>query len=102
MAIDASVPVQPISQHHLEGIDILREIRSPFMHSVMDLDLAERAERALRATGYPPLRTIELAVHDLRVTLRGRVPSYHMKQMARAGILGIPGVAEVRNEVDVA
>jgi len=102
MAIDASVPVQPTGQHILEATDAIQETISPLMRSVIDLDLAERVGRALHASGYPPLWTIEPSVHNLRVTLRGRVPSYYMKQKAQTVVLGIPGVREVCNEVDVA
>ncbi len=102
MAIDASVPAQPTGQHILEATDALRETVSPLMLSVIDIDLAERVGRALRATGYPPLWCIEPAVRELRVTLRGQVPSYYMKQKAQTVVLGIPGVREVCNDVDVA
>jgi osmotically-inducible protein OsmY len=63
--------------------------------------LAERVERALRATGYPALRTIDVSVRGRLVVLQGRVPSYYMKQMAQAIAMAIPAVQELRNDVDV-
>jgi osmotically-inducible protein OsmY len=66
-----------------------------------DLCLAERVERALRATGYPCLRAVEVAVCGRLVVLRGRVPSYYMKQLAQAAALDVEGVPELRNDVEV-
>jgi osmotically-inducible protein OsmY len=66
-----------------------------------DLRLAERVERAVRATGYPSLRAIEVAACERLVILRGRVPSYYMKQMAQATAVAVPGVCELRNDLDV-
>ena len=66
-----------------------------------DLCLAERVERALRATGYGPLRGIEVTVHARLVILDGRVPSYYLKQVAQTSALAVPGVRRVRNDLDV-
>jgi osmotically-inducible protein OsmY len=67
----------------------------------LDNGLAERVERALRATGYSPLRAIKVSIHSQFVILRGRVPSYYMKQLAQATVLDVPGVRELRNDVQV-
>jgi osmotically-inducible protein OsmY len=67
-----------------------------------DLGLAERVERALRATGYGPLRGVEVAVHARYVILGGRVPSYYLKQVAQATALTVSGARHVRNDLDVA
>jgi osmotically-inducible protein OsmY len=69
--------------------------------SLEDLHLAERVERALRATGYGPLRGIEVVAHVRVVTLAGRVPSYYLKQVAQAIALSVPGVDQVRNDLEV-
>jgi osmotically-inducible protein OsmY len=66
-----------------------------------DLCLAERVERALRATGYGPLRGIEVTVHARLVILGGRVPSYYLKQVAQTTALAVPGARQVRNDLDV-
>jgi len=55
----------------------------------------------LRATGYLPLRDLEIFAAEGFVTLRGRVPSYYLKQVAQAAVLALPGVDAVRNELDV-
>ena len=68
---------------------------------VEELDLAERVGRALRATGYDPLRDIEVTVHERLVILRGRAPSYYLKQVAQATALTVPGVDRARNDLEV-
>jgi osmotically-inducible protein OsmY len=67
-----------------------------------ELRLEERVGRALRATGYPPLRATDVAVREGLVILRGRVPSYYLKQIAQATVLAVPGVQELCNDLDVA
>jgi osmotically-inducible protein OsmY len=66
-----------------------------------DLRLAERVERTLRATGYGPLRCIEVAVRARLVILTGRVPSYYLKQIAQTVALAVPGTHHVRNDLEV-
>jgi osmotically-inducible protein OsmY len=66
-----------------------------------DLRLAERVECALRATGYTPLRAIQVAVQARLVRLAGRVPSYYLKQVAQTTALAAPGAHQVRNDLDV-
>ena len=63
--------------------------------------LAERVERALRATGYGPLRGVEVTVHARYVILGGRVPSYYLKQVAQTTALAVPGVRHLRDDLDV-
>jgi osmotically-inducible protein OsmY len=63
--------------------------------------LAERVARALRATGYPALRAVEVSAHGGLIVLHGRVPSYYLKQLAQAGALTVPGVQELRNDLEV-
>jgi osmotically-inducible protein OsmY len=45
---------------------------------------------------------IEVTVCDRRVLLRGQVPSYFLKQIAQAVALAVPGVRELRNDLEVA
>jgi osmotically-inducible protein OsmY len=69
--------------------------------SLEDLPLAERGERALRATGYAPLRGVKVTALGQMVILGGRVPSYYLKQVAQATALSLPGVGQVRNDLEV-
>jgi hypothetical protein len=66
-----------------------------------DLRRAEQVERALRATGYPTLRHIQATVGGPLVLLRGRVPSYYLKQLAQEAARGVAEGREVRNEIQV-
>ena len=69
--------------------------------SVVDLDLAARVGCALRGTGYAPLSGVEVTVHERLVILRGHVPSYHLKQVAQATALAVPGAQQVRDDLEV-
>jgi hypothetical protein len=57
--------------------------------------------RRLRATGYPVLRTIEVAYRDGVVVLRGRVPTYYCKQLAQSTLLADPLVEKILNLIEV-
>jgi osmotically-inducible protein OsmY len=75
-----------------------RPTRSPASD---DRQLAERVERALRATGYGSLTEVAVAVHVRLVVPGGRVPSYYLKQVAQATALSVAGVERVRNDLKV-
>ncbi len=100
MANSAALLVLPCRRHgreakHADQAALLAA------QSLVDLCLAERIERALRATGYSPLRAVAVAVCGRLVILRGRVPSYYLKQLAQAAAMEVAGVGEVRNDVQV-
>ena len=63
--------------------------------------VAARVERALHGSGYVSLRNLDVSANRSIVRLRGRVSTYHLKQLAQAAALSVPGVREVRNEVEV-
>jgi osmotically-inducible protein OsmY len=84
-----------------EDTDSVRETAQLLAQSLEGLRLAERVERALRATGYMPLRGIEVIVQAQLVILAGRVPSYYLKQVAQATALAVPGAQQVRNDLEV-
>jgi osmotically-inducible protein OsmY len=73
---------------------------SPAAQTSEDRPVAVRVERAFRATGYLPLRAVEVAVQGRVVVLRGRVPSYYLKQIASA-VARAAGATELRNDLDV-
>ncbi len=66
-----------------------------------DLRMAEGVERAFRATGHRPLRAVQVSVCGRVVILQGRVPSDYLKQAAQAAALGVPGVEELHNDLEV-
>ena len=47
------------------------------------------------------MRDVEVTAQARFVVLRGRVPSYSLKQVARAIALAVHGVHEVNNHLDV-
>jgi osmotically-inducible protein OsmY len=71
------------------------------MNSNGDLLLAEGVARALRATGFSPLRQVTVAARDGSITLLGRVSSLFLKQMAQETARTVPGVLGVVNSLDV-
>jgi osmotically-inducible protein OsmY len=100
MAQPASIFVLPVCMHADEE-DALDATATVAREILEDLRLAECVERALRATGYRDLCDIEVFVSARVVHLVGRVPSYHMKQIAQVTALAVPGAHQVHNEVDV-
>lgn len=80
-------------------IELLKCVRSAL--ASRQPPLAERVGQALRATGYRPLHSLQVAINERRVILRGQVSSYYLKQMAQTAALALPEVQELRNEVKV-
>jgi osmotically-inducible protein OsmY len=101
MVRSADLLILPACERTGEKTDAARGTALLLRPSQEDLGLAERVERALRATGYGPLRGIEVTVHARLVILGGRVPSYYLKQLAQATALGVPGAHQVRNDLEV-
>jgi osmotically-inducible protein OsmY len=98
-SVDLAVPPSghPDEESRADAV----ESASALAQKVVDIDLAERVERALRISGYAPLRAIEVTVCAGVVILRGQVSSYHMKQLAQVIAMDVPVVRELRNDVEV-
>ena len=64
-------------------------------------EIAEIAQQVLRQSSYFELRDVSCDFSGGILTLRGRVPSYHLKQLAQASVADVPGVVEVHNRVEV-
>ena len=64
-------------------------------------EIAEIARQVLRQSSYFELRDVSCEFSGGILTLRGRVPSYHLKQLAQASVVDVPGVVEVHNRVEV-
>jgi osmotically-inducible protein OsmY len=101
MAQSSALVVLPSTQHEDAEGKASRLAALLVAQGLMDLCLAERVEQALRATGYPSLRAVKVSVCGGLVILQGRVPSYYLKQLAQATALDVPGVGELRNDVEV-
>jgi hypothetical protein len=72
---------------------------NPFVALVQDI--AEMAQAKLRRSSYFELRDVCCDFGGGILTLRGRVPSYHLKQLAQANVASVPGVVTVDNRVEV-
>ncbi|HWB10385.1 MAG TPA: BON domain-containing protein [Pirellulales bacterium] len=65
------------------------------------LGVAQAARDRLAESSYPALRALRLSFHEGVLTLRGRVPSYHMKQVAWKLVGELPGVEEFVDRLEV-
>ena len=66
-----------------------------------DFFLLDEIEQAIRSKGYQGLSNVEISVFYGVAFLRGRVSSFHMKQVAQTAARVVPGVYEIRNELNV-
>jgi osmotically-inducible protein OsmY len=57
--------------------------------------------RALDTTSHGWLHLVAVVTDGDVVVLRGRVPSFYLKQLAQAIVLAVPGVEGLRNELEV-
>ena len=60
------------------------------------------AQSRLRKSGYHELHFVSCEFHEGVLTLRGRVSSYHLKQLAQELIRQLDGAEEVNNRLEVA
>lgn len=63
--------------------------------------LRQEVTAALRNSGYPMLRYIHIATEGSAVILQGKVPNFHMKQLAQAVVIQTKGVGLIRNDLIV-
>ena len=75
---------------------------STVLNSVAALPMGPAAlEKNLRTSPYWSLRQLICDVERDRVTLRGTVPSYYLKQVAQTLALKAVGVGHVESDIDV-
>jgi osmotically-inducible protein OsmY len=60
------------------------------------------AENRLHQSAYSPLRRVTCQVHGQEITIRGRVPTYYLKQVAQSLLSGLDGIRTIDNRLDVA
>jgi hypothetical protein len=63
--------------------------------------LDHKVEERLRRSSYLAVRDISCLASDGVVTLRGRLPSYYLKQVAQELASGVAGVGHVVNRIEV-
>ena len=91
----------PTRQHPAEEQNAPQAAAPLLTQNLEDHRLAERVERALRATGHWALRMVRVSVNARVVSLGGRVSRFYLKQLAQATTLAIPGAHQIRNDLDV-
>lgn len=79
------------------------QILAPANHTISTPDqrLVQTIQLALDKSSYLQLRGLEVRVDQERVHVRGRLPSYYLKQLATHIISEVPGVQSVVDEIDV-
>ena len=64
--------------------------------------LLDEIRSRLRSSSHPRLRHVECEYHEGIVILRGRVPTYYLKQLAQSVVLSHSKVEELVNQIEVA
>lgn len=71
-------------------------------HAATDwVDIEEAARICLLMSPYRAIRRCSCTFEDGTLTLMGRVPTYHYKQLAQVAVSGVEGVRCIINEIDV-
>ena len=65
-------------------------------------DVVETARGRLRSSPYASLRNLTCDLEGCGLVLRGRLPSFHHKQLAQETVRRFAGVRHVINETEVA
>ena len=66
-----------------------------------ELDVLERVRVLMREAPYHCLKQVACDFHEGVLTLRGRVPSFYLKQIAQELVANLVGVEVLRNHLDV-
>jgi hypothetical protein len=64
-------------------------------------EVKKEAEDRLWHSPYLELRNVTCDLHEGVLTLRGRVPSYFLKQLAQTLLSGLDGISVLNNQLDV-
>jgi len=64
-------------------------------------NVRQLAEATLRASGHHFLKGVACEFHEGVLVLRGRVPSYYLKQVAQTVVRQIDGVIQIDNRLEV-
>ena len=69
--------------------------------AITDDQILDAAYYALNGCGYGQLRTVIVDCNDGRITLRGRVPTYYLKQVAQTAVHRVDGIRGIDNNLQV-
>lgn len=64
-------------------------------------EISEAAQVRLQHSPYRAIRRISCRFDDGVLTLVGRVPTFHHKQLAQTAVAGLDGVHQVDNRIEV-
>ena len=64
-------------------------------------DVADDIQRAIRTSGYAALYRLDVDFQAGVATLRGRVPSWYLRQMAQMLVRRVPGVEQLVDCLEV-
>ena len=65
------------------------------------LSLEDRVRISFEQLGYPQLNSVQCTATGDLMVLTGELSSFYLKQVAQSVAVKIPGVREVRNEIQV-
>ena len=77
---------------------------APDLPMACDLEpsrIARFAEGRLRASPYLAMRKVLCECRQQTLYLKGRLPSYYLKQLAQEAVAGLDGVTQLVNEIEV-
>jgi osmotically-inducible protein OsmY len=83
----------PVSPEQIED--------TPTSGAAESAPLAEAVRNALQQTAHGWLQRVAVTVEAGSVVLRGKLPSFYLKQVAQTIVLAVPGVGTLRNELNV-
>lgn len=64
-------------------------------------ELPGRVQAALKRCPHRPMSRVRADVNGTVVRLSGYVRSWYEKQLAQAAVLGVPGIGQLRNDLEV-
>lgn len=78
-------------------------VPSAIPYSVLSLGqtLDDQVRCQIQNSSYPELRNIECDCHQGKLTLRGVVGSFFLKQAAQEALVHLPGVDHIDNRLEV-
>ena len=68
---------------------------------ITTLSLEDRVRISFEQLGYPQLNAIKCIAEGDQMLLTGVLNSFYLKQVAQSVAVKIPGVRDVRNEIEV-
>ena len=63
---------------------------------------ADTAKRILHGSSYLALRCLQCSFRDGVLTIEGRLPNFHLNQLALTAVQDIDGVERIENRIQVA